>query len=89
MFKKNIDYPLLFEIPQNIRNKHRSSIHSCFMRFELKLLFIDDENIIYEMADLKPWRHYVPKKAAKYIIEFDKKSFNEINLKIGDEIEIK
>lgn len=89
MFKKDIDYPLLFKIPQNINIRHRSSIHSCFMRFELKLVFIDKNNTIYEIVDLKPWRYYAPKKPAKYIIEFDKSGFSDYDLKIGDEVELK
>ena len=52
MFKRNAEYPLLFEIPNKIKGKHRSSIHGFFMRFDLKLVFIDDENVIYEIADL-------------------------------------
>ena len=86
MFKKSTDYPLLFKIPKNRNNRHGSSIHSCFMRFELKLVFIDENNIVFELADLKPWRYYVPKKGAKYIIEIDKNKFNNYNINIGDEI---
>ena len=89
MFKRRCDYPLLFEIPQDIKIKERSSIHSLFMRFELALVFIDEENLIYEIVDLKPWKYYVPKKGAKYIIEFDKNEFENYDLKIGDEIELK
>ena len=89
MFKSRCDYPLLFEIPQDIKIKERSSIHSLFMRFEITLVFIDDDNLIYEIANLKPWKYYVPKKGAKYIIEFDKKEFENYDLKIGDEIELK
>ena len=89
MFKEKCDCPLLFEIPQNIRIKIRSSIHSLFMRFEITLVFIDEENLIYEIGDLKPWKYNVPKKPAKYIIEFDKKEFENYDLKIGDEIELK
>ena len=89
MFKARCDYPLLFEIPQNIKIKERSSIHSLFMSFELTLVFIDDDNLIYEIANLKPWKYYVPKKGAKYIIEFDKNEFENYDLKIGDEIELK
>ena len=89
MFKQRYDYPLLFEIPQNIQIKERSSIHSIFMRFELTLVFIDCDNLIYEIADLKPWKYYVPQKRAKYIIEFDKNEFENYDLKIGDEIELK
>ena len=86
MFKRSTEYPLLFEIPQNINHRYRSSIHSCFMNFELKLVFIDKNNIVCEMTNLKPWKLYVPKKSAKYIIEFDKTEFETIDLKIGDEI---
>ena len=89
MMRSKCEYPLLFEIPQNIQIKERSSIHSLFMRFELTLVFIDDANLIYEIADLKPWKYYVPKKGAKYIIEFDKNEFENYDLKIGDEIELK
>ena len=89
MFKKNMEYPLLFEIDGKLNGKYRSSIHSCFMRFELKLVFVDDENMVYEIVDLKPWRYYVPKKGAKYIIEFEKNKFKSDDLKIGDEIILK
>lgn len=86
MFKDGCDYPLLFEIPDKVKMKERSSIHSLFMRFELTLVFIDEDDLIYEIVDLKPWKFYVPQKRAKYIIEFDKREFNNYDLKIGDEI---
>ena len=88
MFRKNSEYPLLFEIPQKIKRKERSSIHSFFMRFELKLVFIDEKDKIFEIGDLKPWSYYIPEKSAKYVVEFDKNRFND-DLKIGDEIIIK
>lgn len=88
MFKKEINKPLLFKIPKS-KNKNRSSIHSCFMRFEIAIVFIDFNNKIYEITNLKPWNFYSPKKPAKYIIEFKKEEFNKINLKINDKIKIK
>ena len=88
MFKKNAKDPLLFEIPERINKKERSSIHSFFIRFEIVIVFIDKCNMVYEIAELKPWNFYIPKKPAKYIVEFDKREFNDC-LKIGDEIEIK
>ncbi|WP_295619787.1 DUF192 domain-containing protein [uncultured Methanobrevibacter sp.] len=88
MFRKNAKNPLLLEIPNKLSKKERSSIHSFFMRFEIVIVFIDKNNIVYEIADLKPWNYYVPKRPAKYIVEFDKKEFDDC-LKIGDEIEIK
>ena len=87
MFKKNAKVPLLFEIPERINKKERSSIHSFFMRFEIVVVFIDKGNVVYEIANLRPWNCYIPKKPAKYIVEFDKREFND-SLKIGDEIEI-
>ncbi len=88
MMKGNTDYPLVFYMGKMRKNRWESSIHSCFMRFELKLVFIDKNNTVFEIADLKPWRYYVPKKAAKYIIEFSKEDFDENCLKIGDVIEL-
>ena len=88
MFRENAKVPLLFEIPQKVNSRKRSSIHSLFMRFDIVLVFIDGNNLVYEITDLAPWNYYVPEKSAKYIVEFDKKEFNNC-LKIGDEIEIK
>ena len=88
MFKKNAKVPLLFEIPEKVNWKERSSIHSFFMRFEIILVFIDESNVVYEIANLRPWNCYIPKKPAKYIVEFDKREYDDC-LKIGDEIEIK
>lgn len=88
MFRENAEVPLLFEIPQKINSRKRSSIHSFFMRFDIVLVFVDKNNLVYEIADLTPWNYYVPEKSAKYIVEFDKKEFKKC-LKIGDEIEIR
>lgn len=88
MFRGNAKIPLLFEIPQKINSRKRSSIHSFFMRFDIVLVFIDESNTVYEIADLTPWNYYVPKKSARYIVEFDEKEFNNC-LKIGEEIEIR
>ena len=68
--------------------KKNASIHSFFMRFEIVLVFVDRSNMVYEIANLKPWNWHIPKKPAKYIVEFDKREYDDC-LKIGDEIEIK
>ena len=77
MFRENAKLPLRFEIPQKINSRKRSSIHSFFMRFDIVLVFIDESNSVYEIAKLSPWNYHVPKKSAKYIVEFDKKEFNK------------
>lgn len=75
MGKKDFENGLLFT------NLTDSSVHTMFMRFEIDIYFIDENNIIYDKTTLKPWRFYKPKKQAKYILETRK---NKLKLKIGD-----
>ena len=67
MFKKNAKIPLLFEIPERINKKERSSIHSFFMRFEIVIVFIDKCNMVYEITELKPWKWHIPKKPVEAV----------------------
>lgn len=85
MFRKNIEIPLLFEVPKSKYNS-RSTIHTCFMRFEIVIIFIDWDNKINEIIRLKPWQYYTPKKPSKYIIEIKKSEFYKYSLKKGDKI---
>lgn len=77
MFKKDIDYGLLFIL------KYGSSIHTCFMRFNIDVYFIDENKIIFDKITLKPWKFYKPSKKAKYILETKE---NYIYLNKGDKI---
>ena len=79
MFKKKIDRPLLFEIPQRFNSPSRSAIHSCFM-------LVDE---VFEIARLKPWQYYKPQKSAKYVIEFNEEDYFKCKLEIGNQIKIK
>ena len=72
-----------FEDVMVFTNLKDSSIHTMFMRFEIDAYFIDENNIVFDKAILKPWKFYRPKKQAKCIIETRKGLFE---LKIGDEI---
>lgn len=87
MFKKESKIPLVFEIPKS-NMKSRSSIHTCFMRFEITVIFIDWEEKVFEIKDLKPWKYHKPKKPAKYVIEIEKENLNKYNLKKGDKISL-
>lgn len=61
MFKKPADYAILFE--------KCNSIHTCFMRFDLDVIFMDkNKNIIKEVKSLKPWRIAFCKNAY-YVLE--------------------
>ena len=78
MFKKDIDYGLLFIL------KYGSGIHTCFMRFNIDVYFLDENKIIYDKITLKPWKYYKPSENAKYILE-TKENFLKLN--IGDKID--
>ncbi|WP_407414161.1 DUF192 domain-containing protein [Methanobrevibacter sp.] len=79
MFKKDIDYGLLFIL------KYGSSIQTCFMRFNIDAYFLDENKIIFDKVTLKPWQYYKPNRKAKYLLETKE---NFINLKKGEKIEL-
>lgn len=89
MFKKKIDRPLLFEIPQRFNSPSRSAIHSCFMLVDIIVVFVDENDEVFEIARLKPWQYYKPKKSAKYVIEFNEEDYFKCKLEIGNRIKIK
>lgn len=89
MFKRKIDCPLLFEIPQRFNSPSRSTIHTCFMLVEIIVVFVDENDEVFEIARLKPWQYYKPKKSAKYVIEFNEEDHFKYKLEIGNKIKIK
>lgn len=78
MFKKDIDYGLLFIL------KYGSSVHTSFMRFTIDVYFLDENKIIIDKTTLKPWKYYKSAKNAKFILETKE---NKLNLKIGDKLD--
>lgn len=78
MFKKDIDYGLLFT------NINHPSIHTSFMRFEIDVYFMDENKIIVDKVSLKPWKYYKCSKNAKYVLEVKK---DELKIKIGDKLD--
>jgi|GEM_PF-3337128 len=89
MFKNKIDYPLVFDNSKlEYCNKFDSSIHSYFMKLEISIVFVGENDEVFEIINLKPWKFHMPSKGAKYVIEFDKNEFEKLNLKINDEIKI-
>lgn len=89
MFKRKIDCPLLFEIPPKFNSPSRSAIHSCFMLVDIIVVFVDENDEVFEIARLKPWQYYKPKKSARYVIEFIEEDYFKCKLEIGNEIKIK
>ncbi|MDR2617015.1 MAG: DUF192 domain-containing protein [Endomicrobium sp.] len=77
MFKKNVNYALLFE---NCR-----SIHTFFMRFNLDIVFLDKENkVIKVVRNVKPFRVVLPIKNSFSILEIPSNIVNLTNIKSID-----
>lgn len=67
MFKKNINYGLLFN--------NCKSIHTFFMKEEIDVVATDEkDNIIKEYKNLKPWKILFAPKGTKNIYELPKKT---------------
>lgn len=65
MFKKNINYGLLF--------KHCKSIHTFFMLEEIDVIATDkNDNIIKKYKNIKPWKILIAPKNTKNIYELPK-----------------
>ena len=79
MGKKNFENGMMFS------NLKDSSVHTCFMRFEIDVYFLDKNKKVIDKKTLKPWRFYRPKKQAEYVNETKK---DLIDLKINDKIRI-
>ena len=75
MFKKDIDYALIFT------GSYGTGIHTCFMRFDIDIYYLDENKKIIDKTNLKPWKFYKSAKKAEYIVETKE---NMLNLKIGD-----
>lgn len=63
MFRREPHYEAILLNPCN-------SIHTFFMKFNIDVLFVDENMIIVKkIEDLKPWRLVMPVKCAKIVIE--------------------
>jgi len=80
MFKKNINYALLF--------KKCNGIHTFFMKEEIDVILTDKENkILYLYPNLKKNKIIMPKKNVYNTYELPKGSINK--LKVNDKIKIR
>jgi len=71
------------------RKKGRHSVHTCFMRFAIDLVYLDDNGRIVEIKEnLCPWRFYRPKSGAKYLLELPAGDANIFGLHLGQQLKI-
>lgn len=82
MFKPNLKTgeTLTLKLPAK-----RVEIHTYFVFFPIDLFFLDGNYKVIEKASMAPWRIYLPKKNARYLLEANK---GELNLRIRDKLSI-
>jgi len=85
MFKKKLDYVLVLK-PSKSNFKLFSSIHTFFMRFTIDVVFLDKNKKVVEIAQISPWKFYIPKKSVKYILEMKKGLIKKYQIAIGDKL---
>lgn len=78
MFKKNINYALVFE--------KCSSIHTFFMLENIDVIMTDKHyNILYIFKNVKPYKIILPKKHVYYTFELP---INSLEFKINEKIKV-
>lgn len=86
MWKRNFN-GLLFK--QKYSNRFYASVHTCFMKVPIDLIFVNMNNEIQELKTLVPWKIYIPKNGyIKYIIELPENSVKKYNLEKGVKVVI-
>ncbi|MBE6485902.1 MAG: hypothetical protein E7Z85_03565 [Methanosphaera stadtmanae] len=81
MWKRNFN-GLLFK--QKLSNKFNASIHTCFMKVPIDIIYVNEKNEIQELEKLAPWKLYIPKNGyIKYIIELPENSIKNYELEKG------
>lgn len=85
MLKPRVENALLFVLPAETRVN--ASIHMFFMLTEIDVIFLDGDRRVVDVRRARPWRLYVPRKAAKYVIETPPGVAGHLKAEPGDEVE--
>jgi len=84
MFTPNVNYALVFILPAE--TKANASIHTFFMLQSIDVIFLNSAKEVVDFKKAKPWRVYIPREAAKYVIEGPSGIIHALEVEIGDRI---
>ena len=84
MFTPNVNYALVFILPAETRAN--ASIHMFFMFQSIDVIFLNSAREVVDFKKAKPWRVYMPREAAKYVIEGPVGITKVLDVEIGDKI---
>ncbi|ALM74524.1 DUF192 domain-containing protein [Thermococcus barophilus] len=84
MLTPNVNYALVFILPAETRAN--ASIHMFFMLQSIDVIFLNSAREVVDFKKAKPWRVYIPREAAKYIIEGPHGIIKALDVAIGDKL---
>lgn len=66
-----------------------SSIHTCFMRIPIDVLFVNADDQVVDIEENMPaWRARIGRGGAKYVIEVPAGTVARTNTKVGDQLDV-
>lgn len=85
MFTRKLPMDRGLLLVQGSQNRMNASIHMMFMLMDLAVVWIDDEHRVVDRVLARRWKvAYIPKKAARYVLETGTDHLSEYN--IGDKL---
>ena len=85
MFARGLDGALIFSWDHDVR----ADIHTCFVRFPIDVLWLDDESRIVALREgLRPFRFAFNRIPSRYVIEMPAGTIARTGAMVGDEIAI-
>ena len=76
------------EVGEGLLLRPAASVHTCFMRFPIDVVFLDRELVVLGIADgLQPWRA-AGKRGAKAALELSAGEAARRGLAVGDQLEL-
>ena len=78
MFHRWTDHPYVFYF----NKEKRIDLHTFFCFYPLHLYFLDKKKKVVEIKLMRPFRIYISKNKAKYVVE----SMNDLDILVGDKV---
>jgi len=86
MFSKKPDKALIFDF----KKEKIISLHMLFVFYPIDVIFLNkDKKVVEIKGNFRPFRFYIPKKRAMYVIEVPEGSIERSKTELGDKILIR
>lgn len=83
MLKTEVNHAYIFPLEKETRSG--AAIHMMFVFTPLTVVWLNNERVVVDKTLAKPWKIYVPKEKARWVIELSPEKIREV--KIGDYLE--